>query len=179
MLTSIHHQSGTERLAEVAENVKADIFVNLQADEPLLHSSIIDDLISALEMNPEYPMASACVRLREEKDFLNPNVVKVVKNKKDEALYFSRAPIPHDREKGQADFFKHLGIYAYRRDFLIQIPKLPVSELEKRERLEQLRVLDNGYSIKMLETAYDSIGVDTQEDLRAVEKILESKAEVS
>jgi len=174
VLTSAYHQSGTERIAEVAEKYPADIYVNLQADEPLLHSSAIDDLISAFEVEPNLKMATACIRMREESDLQNPNVVKVVKNQKDEALYFSRSPIPHDREKAPADFFKHLGIYAYERNFLINIPKLAPSILEKRERLEQLRVLDNGFTIKVLETAYDSIGVDTEEDLKKVEKILKS-----
>ena len=172
VMTSAHHQSGTERLAEVAGSAHADVFVNLQADEPLLHASTIDDLISAMEVDRGCLMATACIRLRDEHEFQNPNVVKVVKNKKDEALYFSRAPIPHDRDKGPVDFFKHLGIYAYRRDFLLKIPGLPASDLERREKLEQLRVLDNGYSIKVLETAYDSIGVDTEEDLKKVEKIM-------
>src|SRR3989338_1613784 len=122
-------------------------------------------------MNPECSMATACIRLRDEHDFKNPNVVKVVKNQKDEALYFSRAPIPHDRDTHETDFFKHLGIYAYTRDFLLKIPKLKTSNLEKREKLEQLRVLDNGFSIKVLETAYDSIGVDVEDDLKKVEKI--------
>lgn len=174
VLTSAYHQSGTERIAEVAEKYQADVFVNLQADEPLLHSSAIDDLISAFEVEPNLKMATACIRMRKEEDFLNPNVVKVVKNQKDEALYFSRSPIPHDREKTPTDFFKHLGIYAYERNFLIKIPKLAASTLEKREKLEQLRVLDNGFTIKVLETAYDSIGVDTEEDLKKVEKILKS-----
>ena len=178
VLTGTYHQSGTERIAEVAEKYPADVYVNLQADEPLLHSSVVDDLISAFEMEPNLKMATACIRMREEADFQNPNVVKVVKNQKDEALYFSRSPIPHDREKAPVDFFKHLGIYAYARDFLIQIPKLAPSILEKREKLEQLRVLDNGFTIKVLETAYDSIGVDTEDDLKKVEKILKTNLHV-
>ncbi len=172
VLTSAKHQSGTERLSEIADQMKADVFVNVQADEPLMHPSTIDDLISAMEMSPDCQMATACIRMREEEDFGNPNVVKVVKNQKDEALYFSRAPIPHDRDRFQADYFKHLGIYAYTRDFLLKIQTLKPSVLEKREKLEQLRVLDNGFSIKVLETAYDSIGVDTEEDLKRVEQIL-------
>jgi len=177
LMTSSKHQSGTERLTEVAEKLKADVFVNVQADEPLMHPSTIDDLISAMEINPECSMATACIRLREEYDFRNPNVVKVVKNQKDEALYFSRAPIPHDRDGQATDFFKHLGIYAYTRDFLLRIPKLKASNLEKKERLEQLRVLDNGFSIKVLETAYDSIGVDIEDDLKKVEKIMKAQSE--
>lgn len=172
MMTSTKHQSGTERLTEVADKIKADVFLNVQADEPLMHPSTIDDLISAMEVSGDYQMATACIRMREEDDFRNPNVVKVVKNQKDEALYFSRAPIPHDRDQFQADYFKHLGIYAYTRDFLLKIPTLKASVLEKREKLEQLKVLDNGFSIKVLETAYDSLGVDTEEDLKKVEKIL-------
>ena len=177
VMTSTKHQSGTERLTEVAEKTVADIFVNLQADEPLMHPSVIDDVISALELNSEYLMATACIRMYDEHDFKSPNVVKLVKNHKDEALYFSRAPIPHDRDKSETDFFKHLGIYAYRRDFLLKISSLKSSILEKREKLEQLKVLENGYAIKVLETAYDSIGVDVEEDLRKVEKILKSKLE--
>ena len=176
ILTSVHHQSGTERIAEVAEKYEANVFVNLQADEPLLHSSVIDDLISAFDIEPDLKMATACIRMRDEPDFHTPNVVKVVKNQDDEALYFSRSPIPYDREKTPTDFLKHLGIYAYARDFLIKIPKLLPSILEKREKLEQLRVLDHGFKIKVLETAYDSIGVDTEEDLKKVEKILKTSA---
>lgn len=177
MMTSAKHQSGTERLTEVAEKIPADIFVNLQADEPLMHPSVIDNLISALEMNPEYLMATACIRMYDEADFKSPNVVKLVKNHKDEALYFSRAPIPYDRDKGEVDFFKHLGIYAYRCDFLLKIQSLKPSILEKREKLEQLKVIENGFVIKVLETTYDSIGVDVEEDLKKVEKILRSRLE--
>lgn len=177
MMTSREHQSGTERLTEVAAALPADVLINLQADEPLMHPSVMDDLISSMEVDDSCLMATACIRLREEHEFTNPNVVKVVKNQKGEALYFSRAPIPHDRDVRQTDFFKHLGVYAYRRDFLLQIPRLKASELEKREKLEQLRVLDSGYSIKVLETAYDSIGVDTEDDLRRVEKILKERKE--
>ncbi len=176
MMTSTKHQSGTERLTEVAEKLKADLFINLQADEPLMDSSVVDDLIAAMEMSPESVMATACIRMDDEESFHNPNVVKVVKNYKDEALYFSRSPIPHDRDKQERpSFFKHLGIYIYRRDFLLKIQSLKPSALEKCEKLEQLRVLDNGFSIKVLETAYDSIGVDVEEDFKRVEKILLEK----
>ena len=175
MMTSAKHQSGTERLTEVAEKTKADLFLNLQADEPLMHPSVVDDLITAMELNTDYVMATACMRMDDEENFHNPNVVKVVKNHKDEALYFSRSPIPYDRDKVDHSFFKHLGIYVYTRDFLLTIQSLKPSALEKREKLEQLRVLDNGFSIKVLETAYDSIGVDVEEDLRKVEKIILEK----
>ena len=178
IMTSAKHQSGTERLTEVAEKLKADLFVNLQADEPLMHPSVIDDLVTAMEMNADYKMTTACIRMDSEEDFKSPNVVKVVRNHKDEALYFSRAPIPYDRDKIDCSFFKHLGIYAYTRDFLLKLETLKASHLEKREKLEQLRVLDNGFSIKVLETAYDSIGVDVEEDLRKVEKILLGKQKV-
>ena len=179
VMTSTKHQSGTERLTEVAEKIQADLFVNLQADEPLMHPSVIDDLISAMEMNSEYVMATACIRMDDEREFKNPNVVKVVKNHKDEALYFSRSPIPFDRDKLDHSFFKHLGIYIYTREFLLKIQTLRPSVLEKREKLEQLRALDNGFSIKVLETAYDSIGVDVEEDLRKVEKIMMARQGVS
>lgn len=174
VMTSPHHQSGTERLTEVAANLEADVFINLQADEPLMNPSVIDDLISCMEEDPECLMATACIRLHDEHEFKNPNVVKVVKDQKGNALYFSRSPIPYDREKHETDFFKHLGIYAYRRDFLLKIPALKPSSLERREKLEQLKVLDNGFSIRVLETAYDSIGVDTEEDLKNVEHLMKS-----
>ncbi|PIQ85687.1 MAG: 3-deoxy-manno-octulosonate cytidylyltransferase [Candidatus Omnitrophica bacterium CG11_big_fil_rev_8_21_14_0_20_45_26] len=175
LLTSAHHHSGTERLTEAAAQYKADVFVNVQADEPLMDPSVIDDLISAMEADSTYQMATACVKLRDEHEFHNPNVVKVVRNLKDEALYFSRAAIPHDRGQNEHHFFKHLGVYAYRRDFLLKIPALTKSRLEDREKLEQLRILDNGYAIKVLETAFDSIGVDTEEDFKKVEHMIKTK----
>jgi len=174
IMTSSAHKNGTERLAEVAEKIKADIYVNVQADEPLLHPSIVDDLVSTMEVESSCQMATVCVRLQDKDEYKNPNVVKVIRDHNGEALYFSRAPIPHDRDAREHHFFKHLGVYAYRRDFLLKIPQMKKSNLEMREKLEQLRILENGYRIKVLETAYDSVGVDTEDDLKKVEKLMKS-----
>jgi 3-deoxy-manno-octulosonate cytidylyltransferase (CMP-KDO synthetase) len=177
VMTGREHQSGTERIAEVARSMKAEIFVNLQADEPLMHPSVVDDLIGVLEQERACQMATACVKLRDAGSYADPSVVKVVRDKSGNALYFSRSPIPRDREANPAaDFLKHLGIYAYRRSFLLKLPGLAPSELERRERLEQLRVLENGHEIRVIETAHDSIGVDTEEDLKKVEELLKSSA---
>lgn len=175
MLTGAHHKSGTERIAEVAERLKADIYVNVQGDEPLMHCETIEGVVEVLRRDVSCLMSTACIKKIDSGEYQNPNVVKVVKDKNGWALYFSRATIPFDRQEKSGEFYKHLGIYGYRRDFLIQIPKLKPSTLEEREKLEQLRVLENGFRIRIIETVHDSIGVDTQEDLEAVEKLLSSK----
>ena len=174
ILTRNDHKSGTERIAEVARRLAAAFIVNVQGDEPLLHAEVIDLVTTALSKDPACVMATACVRKNDLKTLNNPNVVKVTKDKDGWALYFSRAPIPYEREGSQGEYFKHLGIYGYRRDFLLHFPTLPVSSLEEREKLEQLRVLENGYRIKVIETVHDSIGVDTEEDFEMVRKQLMS-----
>jgi len=190
-MTSPHHQSGTERVAEVAGKMDFEIVVNLQGDEPLFSPLAIDRLIAAIRESDSIQMASLKVRIKDYKDYLDPNVVKVVCDDQDFALYFSRSPIPYYRGgeklleswKKKGDFpaqlapppYKHLGIYAYRSDFLSAFSQLPLSSQEQAEKLEQLRALAWGFKIKVPETAYDSISVDVKEDLKKVLSIVKSK----
>jgi 3-deoxy-manno-octulosonate cytidylyltransferase (CMP-KDO synthetase) len=150
--------------------------VNIQADEPLIKPQMIDSLISALIHDKSIYMATLAKRITNPEELTNPNVVKVVKDKADFALYFSRSPIPYLRNQSgdvaSTKFFKHIGLYAYTKDFLFTFKTLPKSSLEKAEQLEQLRVLENNYKIKIIETEFDTIGVDTPEDLLKVEMIL-------
>ena len=171
VMTSPTHRSGTDRLAEAAEGLDADLILNIQGDEPLLDPGSVDALAEAMMRSPEVPMGSLMCRLEvEEED--NPAVVKVVTDQQGFALYFSRARIPYPRDREAAEPRKHIGIYAYRREFLIAFPGLEPTPLEKAESLEQLRALENGYRIMMVETAFSQTSVDTQEDLERVRQIL-------
>mgnify|MGYP001578221816 CR=1 FL=1 len=175
--TSIAHKSGSDRLTEVAASIDAKIIVNIQADEPLLHPSMIDDVAGAILKDKTLVMATLCHKISNAAHIQDPNVVKVVFDRNGLALYFSRSPIPYERmgsdDKLQViDYYKHIGIYAYAKDFLFTFKSLPQSHLEKTEKLEQLRVLENGYRIKVIETKFDTIGIDTPEDLeKAIETI--------
>jgi 3-deoxy-manno-octulosonate cytidylyltransferase (CMP-KDO synthetase) len=177
VLTSVHHRSGTDRIAEVAEHLPCDIVVNLQGDEPLMDPGLIDQVVQAVRDNPDIYMASAQTPIRRIEDRSNPNIVKVVTDCSGFALYFSRSPVPCIFGRGEADpgnpGFRHIGIYVYRKDFLMRLVGLPPSPLEGQERLEQLRVLENGYRIKLVTTDYDAPGVDTPEDLEKARKQLE------
>lgn len=172
VLTAAHHTSGTERIAEVARNLDCEIVVNLQGDEPLMHSDVIDQVVTALQRDSSSVMSTACILKNDSEELVNPNVVKLTKDRSGWALYFSRSPIPYDRDGRAGSFFKHLGIYGYRRNFLLQFPTLESSQLEAREKLEQLRALENGYRIKVVETVHDSIGVDTEADFKLVKEKL-------
>lgn len=168
-MTSTAHQSGTDRIAEVAAHRDEDIIVNVQGDEPEIHPEMIKDLISALSKDKEAVMATLANEIKTVDELLDPNVVKVVIDNKDYALYFSRAPIPylaHGSSLMAHRFFRHIGVYAYRRDFLLKYTKLPPSPLEEIERLEQLRALSNGYKIKVSITTFECRGIDTEEDLK-------------
>jgi len=177
IMTSREHASGTDRIIEAVQSIDGDIIVNIQGDEPLIRPEVIDMLAQALGNDPSCSMATVIKKLTTKKEFKDPNVVKVVINGEMNALYFSRAPIPHDRDHNEeAVYYKHLGIYAYRRDFLLSYKSLPKSNLEKTEKLEQLRALEFGYKIKTVVTEVDTIGVDTPEDLARVEKILSKGA---
>ena len=178
VLTSPRHTSGTERIAEVANRLSCELVVNLQGDEPLMHSEVVDQVVVALQKDPTCVMSTACISKNDPEEFLNPNVVKMTKDKNGWALYFSRAPIPYDRDGRMNHYFKHLGIYGYRRDFLIQFSTLAPSVLEQREKLEQLRALENGYRIKTVETVHDSIGVDTEADFKLVKEKLISMGRI-
>jgi 3-deoxy-manno-octulosonate cytidylyltransferase (CMP-KDO synthetase) len=179
VFTSKSHPSGTDRLREIANPLDVDIVVNIQADEPLLHHSMIDNLVDTMCQDKNIVMASLMRKLDSISDLENPNIVKVVVDKNNFALYFSRSPIPFLRDRqqecpeygdlrhltGKLKFYKHIGLYAYTKDFLFTFANLPQSSLEQCEKLEQLRALENGYKIMMVETKYDTIGVDTSEDL--------------
>lgn len=178
VFTSKGHLSGTDRLKEIINPLDVNIVVNIQADEPLLHYSMINNLVSALIDNNDIVMASLMKRINDFSQLQNPNIVKVVVDKNNFALYFSRYSIPFVRDRVVVEaemsipFFKHLGLYAYTKDFLFIFANFPQSPLEKCEKLEQLRAIENGYKIKMIETEYDTIGVDTPEDLKLAQKRL-------
>lgn len=172
MMTSPECASGTDRVAEVAAALpEADIFVNLQGDEPEMAASAVDQVIELLEQNPHMPMATLATPLRSAEQLANPACVKVVFDEAGRALYFSRSQIPFIREAEDLDleaepplFYQHLGIYAYRRDFLLELASWPPSRMELAERLEQLRVLERGHAIAVGVTAHNSSGIDTPED---------------
>ena len=172
-MTSDRHRSGTERVAEVAQGIEADVFINLQCDEPALPPATIDRVCACFDEDPEVQVATACVPIPDPEEALDPNVVKVVTDSKGRALYFSRAPIPFARE-GTAPFFKHLGIYGYRRRLLLNLSRLRPSPLEEIEKLEQLRFLENRIPIRVAAVDEDSVGVDTQEDLERVRPFFEN-----
>jgi 3-deoxy-manno-octulosonate cytidylyltransferase (CMP-KDO synthetase) len=172
-MTSTEHRSGTERVHEVAGVMAADIYVNVQGDEPLIRTEHIAALLGVME-NPAAQVGTLMTRARSA-DIKNPNAVKVVTDANGRALYFSRATIPFDRDAMRPPYFKHLGLYAYRKFALDRFCELPESPLERSERLEQLRFLENGIPIYVAETEFDTIGVDTEEDLRRVEKLLATR----
>lgn len=169
MLTSPYHKSGTERVAEVVKEMDFEIIVNVQGDEPMIAPVLIDSIVETLN-SEEVSMVSIYEIWDDEKAFFNPNIVKVVLDKDGFAIYFSRSPIPYSKNSGK--FFRHVGIYGYKKNTLLQLISLPQSSLEIREGLEQLRAIENGIKIKMIESNGITLGVDTLEDLKEVEKIL-------
>lgn len=173
MMTSPHHPTGTDRLAEVAaRHEDADVIINVQGDEPLIEPAVIDQLAGEFHQAPGLLMATLAAPLAET-EYHVPSVVKVVTDLAGYALYFSRSLIPYPRNPANGlTYYKHIGIYAYRRDFLIKFAALPPTPLEKAESLEQLRALEHGYRIKVLSTDFTSVGVDTPEDLDRVNAIL-------
>lgn len=175
VLTSKGHTTGTDRLTEVVNDLDVKIVVNIQGDEPLIHPSTIDDLVSLMQKNPSRVMGTVVKRSVSREEFMNPDVVKVVVDKNRNVLYFSRAAIPAVLREGDY-FYKHVGIYAFTKDFLFTYKSLPRSYLEQGERLEQLRALENGYSVVAIETAHETVGVDTQEDLEKARQLLNQSA---
>ena len=201
VITSPDHPSGTDRVAEVAATMNCDIMVNVQGDEPLIRPEMIDDVIAVLD-DSRASLGTLAIPIRDNREIFDPNVVKVVFGPEGFAWYFSRAPIPYHRDEWKATVtrnelqvtdthkgspghnsagmtracFKHVGIYSYRRDALLRISSLPPSRLEKIEKLEQLRALENGFRIKVRETSCETIGVDTPEDLERVERCLNSSS---
>src|SRR5690349_14838511 len=176
-MTRADHASGTDRVAEIASAEAADLIVNIQGDEPLIDPAAIDAAVLPLLDDPSIPMGTLKKQIEDPREIEDPNVVKVVTNRAGDALYFSRSPIPHVRLLGGArrtSYFKHIGLYVYRRDFLLGYSDLPIGPLEQAERLEQLRALENGYSIRVMETEYESLGVDTPEDLARVSKLFQA-----
>jgi 3-deoxy-manno-octulosonate cytidylyltransferase (CMP-KDO synthetase) len=169
-MTSAEHRSGTERIHEVAASMAADVYLNVQGDEPLTRAEHIAALLGV--MKDPAAQVGTLKTLARPADVKNPNAVKVVTDTNGRALYFSRATIPFDRDAMRPPYFKHLGLYAYRKSALDRFCELPESPLERSERLEQLRFLENGIPIYVAETEFDTIGVDTEEDLRRVEKLL-------
>jgi 3-deoxy-manno-octulosonate cytidylyltransferase (CMP-KDO synthetase) len=175
VMTRPDHRSGSDRLAEVAASLTCTLIVNVQGDEPLLATEMIAEAVAPLVGDPSIPMGTLCRRIEDRADLENPNVVKVVTDRNGFALYFSRAPIPHTRgtqsglDEGQA--FKHIGLYVYRRPFLLEFAMLEPTPLERAESLEQLRALEHGFRIRTVETRYDSIGVDTPADLERVRRL--------
>lgn len=171
-LTSVDQPTGTDRLAEVVNPLDVKIVINIQGDEPLVHYTMIDELARTMLDDGSINMATVIRRIEDKNEIMDPNVVKVVIDREGYALYFSRSPIPFERGAKNKNFYKHLGLYAYTKDFLFTFTNLPVSELERVESLEQLRALEHGYKIKTIETKFETVGIDTPEDLERAKKIL-------
>ena len=175
VMTSAAHATGTDRLAEVAEQLDSEIIVNVQGDEPLIDPDAIGEVIRPLLERRDDPMSTLRRRIDDPADLENPSVVKVVVDADGYALYFSRAPIPFVRpDQTPAVAWRHMGLYAYRRGFLLTLAGLPQTPLERAEGLEQLRALEHGYRIRTVETRADTIGVDTPEDLERVRRLVHS-----
>ena len=168
-LTSPAHTSGTDRIAEIASGLVCDLIVNVQGDEPLIEPAMIDEAVEPFERDPALMMSTLRRRIEDNAEITNPNVTKVVVDRDGFALYFSRAPIPFTRAGcPPAVAWRHVGLYVYRRECLLRLAALPPTDLERSEALEQLRALEHGIRIKALETRFDSVGVDTLEDLERV-----------
>lgn len=185
-MTSPNHETGTDRLAEVAAKLSSDLIVNVQGDEPLIEPDMIDEAVMPLTLDPAIQMGTLKSRIRTLHDFLSPNVVKVVTDDNGFALYFSRSPLPNFRDKwndlkdeafasGRLLCYKHVGLYVYRRDFLLSYSKMKPTFLELAEKLEQLRVLETGGRIRVVETEFESVGVDIPSDLEKVLEKLKTK----
>jgi len=175
IMTGTNHQSGTDRIAEVVEKLDDCIVVNIQGDQPLFDPVMIDEAVQPLLDDPLLQMSTLKIKIGEE-DYYDPAVVKVVVDENDNALYFSRSLIPYNQKFKDVNVYEHVGLYVYRKQFLLEISKLPQSHLEQIESLEQLRVLEKGYKIKVIETKSDrnaGISVDTPEDLAKVERLIQ------
>jgi 3-deoxy-manno-octulosonate cytidylyltransferase (CMP-KDO synthetase) len=175
-MTRSDHRTGTERIAEVAAHEPGDVFVNVQGDEPLIDPVAIDTAVAALLEDPPAQISTIATPIRHVPDIMEPNIVKTVLDFDSNALYFSRAPIPWVRDTQQkvhVKYWKHLGLYVFQRDALLEYPTLPQGELEKIEQLEQLRWLENGWKIRVAEVERDAVSVDVPEDVARVEKLLQ------
>jgi len=175
VMTSPEHRTGTDRLAEVAAHLDSEVVVNVQGDEPFMSPEAINSVAALLAIRPDDRMATLRRRVSHPLEFLNPALVKVVVDHDGYALYFSRAPIPFTRpDHPAAPMWQHLGLYAYRREFLLHLATLPSTPLEQAEGLEQLRVLEHGFRIATVETTADTLGVDTPEDLEKARRLIEA-----
>jgi len=175
-MTRPDHRTGTERVAEVAAHEPGDVFVNVQGDEPLLDPVAVDTAVNALLEEPAAAIATVATLIKIPADIMDPNVVKTVLDFDGNGIYFSRAPIPWVRDTGgkiQVRHLKHLGLYVFQRDALLEYPTLPQGELERIEQLEQLRWLENGWKIRVAEVEHDAVSVDVPEDVARVEKLLQ------
>lgn len=183
-MTSADHATGTDRLAEVTARLDTELVVNVQGDEPLIDPRMIEAAVAPLTQDPRIPMGTLKTPLLTWQEYHDPNVVKVATDRQGFALYFSRASIPYPRDvmvddpavtPGSLGLFRHIGLYVYRRDFLLKFAQLPSTPLENLEKLEQLRALEHGYDIRVVETDLVSLGVDTPEDLARVEAYLQTR----
>jgi 3-deoxy-manno-octulosonate cytidylyltransferase (CMP-KDO synthetase) len=184
MYTSKAHRSGSDRITEVTSSIDTKVVVNIQADEPLIRPRMIDDVVSPLLKYKDIEMTTLCHKIRKEHELFDTNIVKVVMDRRGFALYFSRATIPYKPRSitnGQrlTNHYKHIGLYAYTKDFLFTFKSLPQSRLERIEKLEQLRVIENGYRIKVVETRFDTIGIDTPGDLLKATELIKGSKQVS
>ena len=170
------HESGSDRIAEAVENLEVDIVVNVQGDEPFTQTAPLKKLLEVFnsDVNKKIDIASLMLKIKEHEEINNPNNVKVVTDENNFAMYFSRSPIPYPREKSTAVYFKHIGIYAFRKEALLKFTKLPINKLEATEKLENLRFLANGMKVKMVETDQIAIGIDTPEDLEKANAIFKN-----
>jgi len=176
VMTSPDHQTGTDRIEECCRNIKTDLIVNIQGDEPFIREEPLKILIKAFD-DPNVKVASIMSAFKNQKDILDPSCVKVIVNVKSDAIYFSRSVIPFDRDHSMNfSYYKHFGVYAYRPDMLKIFVNIPISNLEQIERLEQLRLIENCYNIRMVITDYEGIGIDTPEDILKAEEIIKKLA---
>jgi 3-deoxy-manno-octulosonate cytidylyltransferase (CMP-KDO synthetase) len=176
-MTRSDHRTGTERVAEVAAHVDGDVFVNVQGDEPLLDPGAVDAAVNALLEDPPAAVATVATLIKTPADIMDPHVVKTVLDFDSNALYFSRAPIPWVRDSANhvvVRHWKHLGLYVFQRDALLEYPTLPQGDLERIEQLEQLRWMENGVKIRVAEVEHDAVSVDVPEDVVRVEKLLQN-----
>lgn len=173
VMTSKDHENGTSRIAEVCASYNDfDVVVNIQGDEPLIEPEMINSIIDSFKNDATISMSTLKYKIDTMEEVENPNYVKVITDKNGYALYFSRSIIPYPRKMDMKNYYKHVGIYGYKRDFVIEYAKMEPTELEKSESLEQLRALENGYKIKVMETPYKIIGVDTAEELEKVREFV-------
>ena len=179
MMTRKDHPNGTSRIAELMERFKQDVVINIQGDQPLVDPQALEEMVRIFETSKDVEVLTLAVRMTDRASYENPNVVKVVCDGEGDALYFSRATIPffQGKENCAFSFLKHLGVYGYRRDFLLKFVAWEPGILENTEKLEQLRILERGRSIRVIETAYDFISVDTEEDLKEVARRLSQQGQ--